>query len=270
VRTTRKRNPERTSSDLTPQWRDHALARRRIARVARALERAYGTPKLGNLPDPLDEAAYIILTFQTDIPRARLVWTALKAHFPSWREVLDAPDADLASVLRPSGFHFARARLLKAMLREVVRLIGELSLDVCRRMTTEDAEALLRSLPGLDRKGARCVLLYSLDRAVLPIDSNAYRFSSRYGILKAGTRYRRASVHDALQRIVPPRLRHDLHVNLVVHGQQTCTPRAPNCPGCPVRRSCVTGRDVVAAGDGLVTAKRAARSRLNVTRRRIS
>jgi adenine-specific DNA glycosylase len=49
-------------------------------------------------------------------------------------------------------------------------------------------------------------------------------------------------VHDSLQRLVPPKLRKDLHVSLVIHGQQTCTPRAPRCQACPVRRSCATGR----------------------------
>jgi endonuclease III len=208
---------------------------------------AYGTPDLGNLPDPLDEAAYIILTFQTDIPRARLVWKALKARFPTWQDVLAAPEAELAEVLRPSGLHVARARFIRAMLRDVQRLFGRLSLEACGQMQTQKAEKVLRKLPGLDWKGARCILLYSFRRAVLPVDSNTYRFAVRFGILRHGTPYRRASVHNALQALVPPALRHDLHVNLVVHGQLTCVPRVPRCLDCPLRRSCATGRSFRAA-----------------------
>jgi len=235
------RGVARITSDLTPHWRDKTRARRRIARIAETLARAYGTPDLGNLPDPLEEAAYIILTHQTDIPRARLVWSAFRQRFPTWNAVLQASDDSVANVLRPSGLHLARSRLLRALLGSVVRQFGTPSLEACRSMETGEAERLLRALPGLDRKSARCVLLYSLARTVLPVDSNTHRFALRYGILRPGTLYRRARVHDELQELVPPALRHDFHVNLVVHGQRTCTPRDPRCPKCPLRRSCPTG-----------------------------
>jgi endonuclease III len=224
---------------LTRRWRNRSAAGR-IERFAKTFAAAYGTPDLGNLVDPLDEAAYIILTFQTDIPRARSVWQALRSKYRTWDDVMAARERDIAEVLRPSGLHVARARLLKALLVAVVRLFGEPSLSRCRSMATEEAEKVLRALPGLDRKSARCVLLYSLGRPVFPVDSNAYRFALRYGILRPGTPYRRAGVHDELQRLVPRALRHDLHVNLVVHGQRTCTPRNPRCDACPVRRGCAT------------------------------
>lgn len=229
-------------SDLTRPWRDPATAGRRIARLAGVLARAYGTPDLGNLSDPLDEAAYIILTFQTDIPRARQVWRSVRERFSTWKEMMAASERALAKLLRPAGLHVVRARLLRSMLSAVKDRFGVYSLEACRRMSTSDAERYLRALPGLDRKSARCVLLYSLHRPVFPVDSNTYRFALRYGILKRGTPYRRAVVHDDMQDLVPPRVRHDLHVNLVIHGQTTCTPLNPRCASCPVRRTCVTGR----------------------------
>ena len=43
-------------------------ASKRLANIDEILEAAYGTPEaeLGNMDDPLDEAIYIILSFQTD------------------------------------------------------------------------------------------------------------------------------------------------------------------------------------------------------------
>jgi endonuclease III len=93
-------------------------------------------------------------------------------------------------------------------------------------------------LPGLSWKGARCVLLYSLGRHVLPVDSNTFRILQRTGVLSRQAVYRRRTVHDAIQAAVPAHRRRTLHVNLVVHGQRTCLPRAPQCPRCPLNADC--------------------------------
>jgi endonuclease III len=216
--------------------------RRRMQRLTAVLAARYGTPDLGNVADPLDEAIYILLTYQTDLARARQVLAALRVAYPSWQAVLDAPEDAVSEVLRPSGFHRARARLIRCLLAAVAHRWGALSLEPLRVMSDEDAEAELRALPGLDIKGARCVLMYSLGREVFPVDSNVYRFMQRYGVLAQSARYRRRSTHDDLQALIPPTAQYALHVNLVVHGQMTCLPQKPLCSTCPVRRTCPTGR----------------------------
>lgn len=237
-----------TSPDLLrPAWRAATLnqeraIRRRVERLSATIEAFYGTPNLGNLDDPLEEAVYIILTYQTDLERARKVWTAFREQFQNWETVLSAPSIALEKVLQPSGFQQARARLIRSLLAAVQDRWSVLSLESLRSLTTAAAEAELRSLPGLDIKGARCVLLYSLGRAVFPVDSNAFRFMHRFGVLQPGARYRRRSTHDQLQGLVHPALRRNLHINLVAHGQQTCLPRKPRCRRCPVRRSCLAAR----------------------------
>ncbi len=234
------------TSAITPAWRPATRerarsARRRMARIAQLLAKTYETPDLGNVEDPLDEAVYILLTYQTDIPRARQVWTALRRAFPSWQAALDVPEAELEEILRPSGFQRARTRLVRALLTAVVRRWGALSLAQVKTMGDEDAEAALRKLPGLDIKGARCVMMYSLGRKVFPVDSNAFRFMRRYGILKRSAVYRRRATHDQIQEVIPPGLRKSLHVNLVAHGQMTCLPGRPLCARCAVRRGCQEG-----------------------------
>jgi endonuclease III len=231
---------------LQPWWQPETPSqrraiRRRIERLASILELAYGTPDLGNLPDPLDETVYIILTYQTDLSRARLVWSRLKIQFPDWPSVLDSPPAELEHVLQPSGFQRSRAALIRKLLSAVRRRWSTLSLARLESMSTAAAEAELRMLPGMDIKGARCVLLYSLRRAVFPVDSNVFRFMQRYGVLSPEARYRRVSTHNQLQALIGPSRRHSLHVNLVAHGQKICLPRNPKCDECPVRRTCLRG-----------------------------
>ena len=230
-------------TDLTPEWRvtstrDRRRVGARMSRLRKRLEREYGTPDLGNLPDPLEEAVFILLTYQTDIPRARAVWTALRSRFGTWEELASAPTKAVEAVLRPSGFQGWRATLIRRLLGAVFDRFGDYSLDSLRAMPREQAEKELRILPGMDTKSARCVLLYSLGHAAFPLDSNSFRFFDRYGVVAPGVRYRRRSLHNALEIIVPPGDRHALHVNLVVHGQATCLPQRPICSACVVKRRC--------------------------------
>lgn len=215
-------------------------ARDRLALVDKVLHRAYGAPEstLANHSDPLDEAIYIILSFQTDVPRARAMWLRLRAKYPAWSQLERAPLREVAGTLREGGLHRQKARTIKQLLRSVRELDPSLSLDFLHSLSDEEAERVLTRLPGLSWKGARCVLLYSLHRPVLPVDSNTFRILQRIGVLRTDAVYRRRELHDALQRLVPPTRRRRLHVNLVVHGQQTCRSPQPTCSVCPLRSHC--------------------------------
>ncbi len=215
-------------------------ARERLVTLDRLLDGAYGAPEttLGNKEDPLDEAIYIILSFQTDLARSRATWSRLRAAYPTWDALAHAPTREIAGVLREGGLYRQKARTIKRLLATVRRIAGELSLGLLRLMHEEDAERLLTRLPGLSWKGARCILLYSLRHDVFPVDGNTFRILKRTGVLRSGAVYRRRTLHDALQAAIPPPRRRALHVNLVVHGQRTCLPRAPRCPSCPLRTMC--------------------------------
>jgi endonuclease III len=212
----------------------------RLADIDAVLDAAYGTPEaeLGNKPDPLDEAIYIILSFQTNLVRFSSTWSRLRTAYASWDALEHAAARDVARILRDGGLHRQKTRTIRRLLAEVRRVAGEYSLDLLRALNDEEAERLLTRLPGLSWKAARCVLLYSLDREVLPIDSNTFRILKRTGVLSRRSVYRRRSLHDAIQAAVPAIRRRTLHVNLVVHGQRTCLPRAPKCACCPLNADC--------------------------------
>lgn len=212
----------------------------RLAHIDAVLKAAYGTPEaeLGNKPDPLDEAIYIILSFQTDLARFSSTWSRLRAAYTSWDELERATVDDVARILRDGGLHRQKTRTIRRLLAEVRRVAGDHSLDLLRAMNDEEAERLLTRLPGLSWKAARCVLLYSLGRDVLPIDSNTFRILKRTGVLSQRAVYRRRALHDVIQAAVPENRRRALHVNLVVHGQRTCRPRAPQCPFCALNADC--------------------------------
>lgn len=212
----------------------------RLAAIDRMLEAAYGTPEseLGNKNDPLDEAIYIILSFQTDLPRFTSTWSRLRAAYPSWDALDHATARDVARVLRDGGLHRQKAQAIKRLLVAVRGFAGDLSLDQLRGMNDADAERLLMSLPGLSWKATRCILLYSLSREVFPVDGNTFRILKRSGVLSNRAVYRRRTLHDSLQAAVPAARRRPLHINLVVHGQRTCLPRSPRCLRCPLVHVC--------------------------------
>jgi len=214
--------------------------RAKLRKLERTLQKAYGAPQsaLGNKHNPLNEAIYIILSYQTNLNRSKLIWCRLRASFPRWNDVERARTSVLMRVLVEGGLHRQKAREIKALLRAVRKLFGELSLNSLRKESDEQVERVLTDLPGLSWKGARCVMLYSFGRKVFPVDINTVRIFKRAGIIRVDSVYRKKSFHDALQSAVPQPVRRRFHVNLVVHGQRTCLPIKPRCESCAIRSIC--------------------------------
>ncbi len=61
-----------------------------IREVARILSLLYGTPRLGNKEDPVDELVYIILARKTREGAHQDTYKKLKHAFPSWDRLLSA------------------------------------------------------------------------------------------------------------------------------------------------------------------------------------
>lgn len=226
---------------MNAKFRFARNGRKRLSIVDGKLDSFYGAPEsvLGNQQDPLDEAVYIILSFQTDLARFKTTWTALKAAFPTWEDVEQAPLDAIEDALQTGGLHHQKAVTIRRLLHAVRRDFGELSLSSLQQADDGAAERELCRLPGLSWKGARCVLLYSLGRQTFPVDVNTFRILQRLGVVPRSAVYRRRSLHDALQQAVAPERRRRFHVNLVIHGQRVCLPLHPNCADCPISDACV-------------------------------
>jgi len=215
-------------------------SQRKLLKLDRALDRTYGAPErtLGNRKDPLEEAIYILLSFQTNLSRFRQTFGRLQRSFRTFDDLDRAPVRQVAMLLRSGGLHHQKARIIKRLLREVRKAAGTLSLDFLQKLTDQEAERSLVHLPGISWKAARCILLYSLGRNAFPVDVNTFRILKRTGVLPLDAVYRAKPLHDALQSAVAPDRRKALHVNLVIHGQRTCIPLQPKCSTCDIRRLC--------------------------------
>jgi endonuclease III len=139
-------------------------------------------------------------------------------------------------VIRDAGLSWVKARQIKALLRRLTKDFGSLSLAPLRKMNTDVLEAYLAGLPGVGLKTARCVMMYSFDRPVFPVDTHCMRLFVNLGLM--GGRLRFEYAQGPLQAAVPVDIRRTLHVNAVAHGRETCIPRFERCGRCVISHLC--------------------------------
>ena len=210
-----------------------------MAHICDALEAAYRSKDLGNKVDPVEELVYICLTRQTHEKNAVRSWRAV-VEVGGPDALMRMPVRRLEHLLRPAGFARQKARWISDSLRLIKRTMGGLTLAPAGNACDGELEAFLRTFPGVGIKSAKCIMMYSMGRSVLPVDVHVRRIAERVGLAPRGLSERR--IHDALERVVPPERRHSLHVNAIWHGRTVCTVLRPRCKACGIQRFCATGR----------------------------
>jgi endonuclease III len=213
--------------------------------VEQLLREEHGSPRHHNKRDPLSELVFILLSTQTRESEYRRTFAAIWERYRSWRRVLEASDAELEELIRFGGFARRKVRLLKSLLEQIAAQKGKVSLRYLAREPDESALEQLCALPGVGMKTAKCVLMYALDREVLPVDTHVWRIAQRLGWVEGGKHpdERRA---EALEQAVPAELRPSLHVTMVAHGRAVCRAR-PRCDVCVLARMCPSAKPERAA-----------------------
>jgi endonuclease-3 len=210
--------------------------RRRMRAIRDRLRREYGRPVLRVHAAPVDELIVTVLSQNTNDRNRDVAWHRLRERFPSWDAVRQAPVKEIEEAIRPGGLAPTKARI-----QEILGELGEPpDLDWLADAPRDAALDFLTGLPGVGRKTAACVLLFSFGRAEIPVDTHVYRVATRLGLLRPGMSFDQA--HDEMLRLVDPEDAYEVHVLLIRHGRRTCTARAPRCGECPLRRMCPEGR----------------------------
>ncbi len=239
-------NPERfpavaraAAEELQSRLDDGISFLREIARILAVL---YGTPNLGNKEDPTDELVYIILARHTREGAYQQAFELLKARFPTWDDLLDASRGDVERLVYSGGLSGKKTTALYAALSRLRERFGSCTLEPAREWPDEELETFLCSLPEIQRKSAYCIMMYSFSRQVFPADTHVGRVLSRLGLYRELGLSLEGLDHKQLQRVlaelVPPNLRHSLHVNLIEHGRTVCRSLRPLCGECELRNFC--------------------------------
>jgi endonuclease III len=217
--------------------------RARVRAIRDRLRELYGRPVNHPHGHPIAELVRTILSQNTsDLNRDR-AYESLRARYPTWEQVRDAPEDELIDAIRVGGLSNTKGPRIQAILRN---LDDHPDLDWLEAAPRDEAIAYLTALPGVGRKTAACVLIFTFDRPEIPVDTHVHRVGTRLGLFRPGASLEEA--HDEILRLVDPEDAYEFHVNLIRHGRRVCRPR-PRCDECALRRMCPYGR-AVARGAG--------------------
>jgi DNA (cytosine-5)-methyltransferase 1 len=213
-----------------------------LREMARILAVLYGSPDLGNKPDPTDELVYIILARKTREGAYQKGFDALKDRFSTWDELLDTPRAEVEKLVFSGGLLEKKLTSLYGALGKLREAFGSCTLEPARDWPDDKLETFLCGLPEIQRKSAYCVMMYSFGREVFPADTHVGRVLTRIEPYRELGLALKGLDHKKLQReltgLVPPNLRYSLHVNLVEHGRAVCRSPKPLCEKCEIRNLC--------------------------------
>ena len=220
------------------EWRPPDRAR--VLRVRERLREVYGVPLMGPHHDPIAELILTVLSQSTNDRNRDVAYLRLRERLPSWELVRDAPVLHVEEAIRPGGISKVKSARIQAILRAISAAprdpAHELSLDWMARAPIEESRDYLIALPGVGRKTAACVLLFSFGLRDVPVDTHVSRVGSRLRLLRPGAPFE--ELHDEMLALTPPGQELELHVNLLRHGRRTCHARTPECGACALARMC--------------------------------
>lgn len=194
--------------------------------------------------DPLSELVSSLLSHRTRNADSGRAFSSLRARFPTWEEVRDAPTDEVERVIGAVTWPEQKAPRLQQVLRAITARRGELALDFLAELSVPAARRWLEELPGVGPKTSAATLLFSrLRMPALPVDSHHHRVAQRLGLIPAALAV--GPSHAVLEAQLPDGLSaqevYDDHEALMLHGQRCCYHRGPACHRCVVYALCSTG-----------------------------
>jgi endonuclease-3 len=206
--------------------------KRRVRAIRDRLRQLYGRPVNHPHSDPVHELVKTILSQNTSDTNRDAAYERLRERFDTWEQVRDAPVSGVTEAIRAGGLSVTKAPRIQGALRSC----GDpIDLSWLRDAPRDEALDFLTSLPGVGRKTAACVLLFSFGRPEIPVDTHVYRVGGRLGLIRHRVSFDQA--HDEILRVIDPEDAYELHINLIRHGRAVCRPR-PRCDECALRRMC--------------------------------
>ena len=161
----------------------------------------------------------------------------LIATFPDWNAVVAAPGAAVEEAIRVGGLAKTKTPRLQALLQALRERLGkDWDPAILATMPIPEAKEWLTSLPGIGPKTAACVLLFSLGRPALPVDTHVHRVSGRLGLI--GPKVNAVAAHDDLEAQMDPALYYGYHVAVIRHGRRVCKAQRPLCEDCVLNDVC--------------------------------
>ena len=120
-----------------------------------------------------------MLSQNTNDRNRDVAYFRLRERFPTWDAVREAPVEEIEDAIRPGGL----APTKSVRIKQILDAIGDDDLLwLERRPARRGARVPGASCPGVGRKTAACVLLFSFGRPDVPVDTHVYRVGGRLGL----------------------------------------------------------------------------------------
>lgn len=210
------------------------------AEIHRRLLAAYGEPAWRSHYAPMDELVLTFLSQNTSDLNSGRAFEALKARYPDWQAVLDAPVDELAETIRSGGLSRQKAPRIQKALRRILEERGAFNLDFLADMPVDEAMRWLTSFDGIGHKTASIVMLFCFGRPAFPVDTHVGRVTRRLGL--AGSKDSEEKIKGIWEKLARPEWFYSLHLNLIRHGRQVCHAQRPECDVCVLRDICQYAR----------------------------
>ena len=180
------------------------------------------------LRDPYRVWLSEIMLQQTTVAAVIPYFERFTARWSDVAALAATDDAELMAAWAGLGY-YTRARNLLACAREVVA-------DYHGRFPADEAD--LRKLPGIGAYTAAAISAIAFDRRAVVVDANVERVVARLFAITTPLPAARAAIRDACDQITPATRSGDFAQAMMDLGATICTPRAPNCLGCPLSIYC--------------------------------
>jgi len=151
----------------------------------------------------------------------------------SLRSISSMDVAELASLIRPSGFYNQKARRLVDISRAIIERYG--GIQGMKGRPIGELSGFLKDLKGIGQETLDSILNYVLDWPVFVVDKYTLRIVERFGITHGGPEHLKKMVQNLLSNDVD-RIK-NAHGMLVYLGKDHCRTE-PLCDSCPVRKDC--------------------------------
>jgi endonuclease-3 len=209
---------------------------KKVIRTNDLLLKKFGVPhRPEKLPDPLDMLIATILSQNTNDNNSYKAYKNLKRRYPDWKKAASAGRSSIEKEIKIAGLGLQKSAAIKNVLTQLFRNNPGLSLDYLRKYPGNEAIKELTKFKGVGVKTASCVLLFSMDKNICPVDTHVHRIVNRIGIVKESAPDK---TFFALNENFPPEIAHQFHTNLIRLGREICLPRNPTCGICPLIKIC--------------------------------
>jgi endonuclease III len=210
--------------------------KKKIQKINQLLIDHFGIPpKSKKLPDPLDTIIGTILSQNTNDSNSYKAYRNLKDNFKNWDELALLKPYQIEKYIKVAGLGKQKSKAIYGLLQSLKKKQSNVSLNHIKNIPDEQILEELTSYNGVGVKTASCVLLFSLDRNICPVDTHVHRTLNRIGIVKTNNPEK---TFYEIRNEIPAGTAHSFHTNLIRLGREFCKPAVPNCPFCPLKSIC--------------------------------